>query len=87
MPASRESITELAAARKAAYDVVERSVDDESGMKNMGAVCAVETNILAAPLLTPADKLAAKEILYEDGEPDFADGFKEQLALRLLRSI
>ncbi len=70
-----------------AYDVVERSVDDESGMKSMRAVYAVETNILAATLLTPADKLAAKEILYEDGEPDFADSFKEQLALRMLQFV
>ena len=81
------SITELAAIRRAAYDVVENSADDESGMKNMQAVYAAEANILAATFETAADRLAARQILLEDGEPDFADDFVRRLALRILRSI
>jgi hypothetical protein len=82
-----QSITELAATRRAAYDVIERSEDDEISMNDMQLVFAAETDILSAPLQTRADILAARSILYEDGQIDFNDSFKEQLTLRLLNAI
>jgi hypothetical protein len=82
-----QSITEPAATRRAAYDVIERSEDDEISMNDMHLVFAAETAILSAPLQTRADILAARSILYEDGQIDFNDSFKEQLTLRLLNAI
>jgi len=44
---------------------------------------AVEAAIVAAPHDTDADRLIKRGIMYENGEPDFADRFIQKLAMSL----
>jgi hypothetical protein len=89
MPASRKkkSITELAAALKAACDFVENSTDEETAEKSMGAIYAAEENILAKKF-TQADAIEANaKILYQFGKPDYGDRFYRKLARKILKAL
>jgi hypothetical protein len=82
-----QSITELAAALKVASDVVENSTDDETGLKNMEAIYAVENHILAKQF-TQADAIEANaKILYQFGKPDYADRFYRKLRRKILKAL
>ncbi|WFU84385.1 hypothetical protein QA645_17075 [Bradyrhizobium sp. CIAT3101] len=83
-----QSITELAAVRAAAWNVVGNvHIPEEDAQKFMIEVFAAEAAILSTSISTREDKIIARDILYEGGEIDFADSFKEQLTLRLLHAI
>ena len=79
-----QSITELAAARQAAYHLVGNSADDESGVNNMAAAYASEAALLSAQLDNREAWLAGRSAICEVGEIDFNDDFVRQMVLRLL---
>jgi hypothetical protein len=83
-----QSITELAAALKAAYDVVnDESTDEETAEKSMGAVFAAEENVLAKQF-TQADAIEADaKILCQFGKPDYADRFYRKLRRKILKAL
>jgi hypothetical protein len=81
------SVNELAAARKAAYDVVENNTDEETVERYFWKALAVEENILAAPF-TQADAIDANhQLLHQFGEPDWADEFNRKLARKILTAL
>ena len=78
-------IAELAAARKAVFDIVDdESVEEVVAESHFQKGSELEEAILFAPIQTQTDKLVARQTLYEGGAVDFLDSFKERLALRLL---
>jgi hypothetical protein len=83
----KKNIVESAAALKAAHYLVDKSANSAIGLKNMKYVYAAEVNILAAPLRTVVDILIAREVLYEEGEPDLGNDFEGNLALKILEGL
>jgi hypothetical protein len=82
-----QSITELAAARKAAYDAVGNSADETNDFANMQAVYDAEASILAR-LFTQAEAIDANlEILHQFGEPDWSAEFDVKLGRKILHAL
>jgi hypothetical protein len=84
-----QSITELAAARQAAYDLVENSTD-ETDEANMAAIYSIEKRILRQfrRVKTPDVAMALhRQILCQFGKPDWADNFVQVLGQRILAAI
>ena len=77
------TIDELARARKSAYNAVARW-----GQGRMNVLYAIEHCILDYPLKTRRDVAAMRDkILYQFGEPDYADNFVSGLRDKLLKAI
>lgn len=72
---SSNSVHQLAATRQQILDSEDASQDDR--------LTAVEAAILAAPISSDGDREAKRKILFQTGEPDFADVFIQKLALSL----
>lgn len=68
-------VAELAATRRQILNSCDESQLDR--------LLAVEAAIVAAPHTKDADRQIKRGILYESGEPDFADRFIQKLAMSL----
>lgn len=69
------TVSELAATR--------RQIMDSYDASQLDTLLAIEAAIIAAPHTVDADRQIKRGILHENGEPDFADGFIQKLAMSL----
>jgi len=74
-PLSSISVHQLAATRQQILDSEDASQHER--------LIAIEAAILAAPISCNGDREAKRKILFQTGEPDFADVFIQRLALSL----
>jgi hypothetical protein len=77
-------LSELATERQQVIDSFETSYDEDTDLKIMEMLYAVEAQIETATFATDAEKLAGLMILFEMNDaPVFADQFKAKLFSRI----
>jgi hypothetical protein len=80
------NIIELAAARKAAYDLFENNADENAAERHFKKGLRFENKIVSMPLETMADILAARDIVLEEYDWS-SDTNMVKLAEKILRAI